>query len=67
MATRRDTVLPGFRLTLGFTIFYLCVIVLIPLMTLPLKTASLSSQQIWNTISDPRVVASKNLRVFLVS
>jgi sulfate transport system permease protein len=63
MTTRRDTVLPGFRLTLGFTIFYLCVIVLIPLMTLPLKTASLSWQQIWSTISDPRVVASYKLSV----
>jgi sulfate transport system permease protein len=56
-------VLPGFRITLGFTIFYLCLIVLIPLMTLPLKTASLSWQQIWDTISDPRVVASYKLSV----
>lgn len=50
--------LPGFRLTLGFTIFYLCLIVLVPLMTLPAKTASLTWEQIWQTISDPRVVAS---------
>jgi sulfate transport system permease protein len=63
MTTRRSTVLPGFRLTLGFTIVYLSLIVLIPLMTLPLKTASLSWQQIWNTISDPRVVASYKLSV----
>jgi sulfate transport system permease protein len=56
-------VLPGFRLTLAFTIVYLCVIVLIPLLTLPLKTASLSWQQIWTTISDPRVVASYKLSV----
>jgi sulfate transport system permease protein len=63
MTTRRNTVLPGFRITLGFTIFYLCLIVLIPLMTLPLKTASLSWQQIWDTISEPRVVASYKLSV----
>lgn len=63
MATRRTTVLPGFGPTLGFTIFYLCLIVLIPLVTLPLKTASLSWQQIWSTISDPRVVASYKLSV----
>jgi sulfate/thiosulfate transport system permease protein len=63
MTSRRNTVLPGFRLTLVFTIFYLCLIVLIPLMALPLKTASLSWQQIWNTISDPRVVASYKLSV----
>jgi sulfate transport system permease protein len=63
MTTRRNTVLPGFRITLGFTIFYLCLIVLIPLVTLPLKMASLSWQQIWDTISDPRVVASYKLSV----
>jgi sulfate transport system permease protein len=63
MTSRRHNVLPGFRPTLGFTIFYLCLIVLVPLMTLPLKTASLSWQQIWDTISDPRVVASYKLSV----
>jgi sulfate transport system permease protein len=63
MTRRRHTVLPGFRLTLGFTIFYLCLIVLIPLITLPMKTASLTWQQIWQTISDPRVVASYKLSV----
>ena len=34
------TVLPGFRLTLGFTLFYLCLIVLVPLLTLPVRTAT---------------------------
>ena len=38
---RRHTVLPGFRLTMGYTIFYLCLIVLVPLLTLPARTASL--------------------------
>jgi sulfate/thiosulfate transport system permease protein len=55
------TVLPGFRLTLGFTILYLCLIVIIPLTTLPLRTASLRWDEIWQTISDPRVVASYRL------
>jgi len=59
----RHTVLPGFRITLGFTILYLCLIVVLPLMTLPAKTASLSWNAIWNTISDPRVVASYKLSV----
>ncbi len=63
MTTRRHTVLPGFRLTLGFTVFYLCLIVLIPLMTLPAKTATLTWDQIWQTISDARVVASYKLSV----
>ena len=63
MARRRHTVLPGFRITVGFTIFYLCLIVLIPLFTLPLRTASMGWQAIWQTISDPRVVASYRLSV----
>lgn len=65
MATgpKRRRVLPGFRLTLGYTIFYLCLIVLIPLATLPLKTFSLTWQQIWDTIADPRVVASYKLSI----
>src|SRR5437868_931643 len=64
MAATRQTVLPGFRLTLGFTIFYLCLIVIVPLMTLPLKTATLTGEQIWRTITDERVVASYKLSVF---
>ncbi len=55
---RRPTVLPGFRLTLGFTLFYLCLIVLIPLVTLPARAAALGWGGIWRIISDPRVVAS---------
>jgi sulfate transport system permease protein len=48
---------------MGFTIFYLVLIVLVPLTTLPIKTATSSWQAIWNTISDPRVVASYRLSV----
>jgi sulfate transport system permease protein len=59
----RATVLPGFRLTLGFTIFYLCLIVLVPLMTLPARTATMGWNAIWQTVSDPRVVASYKLSV----
>jgi sulfate/thiosulfate transport system permease protein len=59
----RHTVLPGFRLTLGYTIFYLCLIVLIPLLTLPARTATLNWDAIWRTTSDPRVVASYKLSV----
>jgi sulfate transport system permease protein len=60
---RRSSVLPGFRLTLGFTIFYLCLIVLVPLITLPARTATMGWDAIWQTISDPRVVASYKLSV----
>jgi sulfate transport system permease protein len=57
------SVLPGFKLTLGFTVFYLCVIVLIPLMTLPGRAATMTWDTFWRTISDPRVVASYQLSI----
>jgi len=58
---RTRSVLPGFRITLGFTIAYLTVIVLIPLTGLPLRTASMGWEQFWSTVTDPRVVASYRL------
>jgi sulfate transport system permease protein len=63
MLSKRTPVLPGFRLTLSFTVFYLCLIVLIPLMTLPARTATMGWPAIWATVSDPRVVASYRLSV----
>jgi sulfate/thiosulfate transport system permease protein len=60
---KAHSVLPGFGLTLGFTLLYLCLIVLIPLTTLPARTASMGLTAIWQTISDPRVVASYKLSV----
>ena len=58
---KRPSVLPGFGLTLGFTLFYLSLIVLIPLATLPIRTASMTWETFWATIADPRVVASYRL------
>ena len=63
MARGQRRVLPGFRLTMGYTIFYLCLIVIIPLLTLPARTATLSWDRLWQTISDPRVVASYQLSI----
>ena len=54
-------VLPGFRLTLGYTIFYLLLIVLIPLSALILKTFSLSWPQFWAAVTSERVLASYRL------
>jgi len=54
-------VLPGFRLTLGYTLLYLCLIVLIPLSALVLKTFTLSWDQFWVAVSSPRVLASYRL------
>jgi sulfate transport system permease protein len=54
-------VLPGFNLTLGYTLLYLGLIVLIPLSALVLKSLTLSGEQFWAAISSPRVVASYRL------
>ena len=54
-------VLPGFNLTLGYTLLYLCLIVLIPLSALVLKTFTLSWPQFWEAVSSPRVLASYRL------
>jgi sulfate/thiosulfate transport system permease protein len=54
-------VLPGFNLTLGYTLLYLGLIVLIPLAALVLKTFTLSWDQFWAAVSSPRVLASYRL------
>jgi sulfate/thiosulfate transport system permease protein len=54
-------VLPGFWLTLGFTLFYLSVIVLIPLSALVFKTFTLTWEQFLTAIASPRVLASYRL------
>ena len=58
---KQPSVLPGFGLTLGFTIFYFSLIVLIPLSGLFVKTSSLSWEQFWDIVSNPRVIASYQL------
>ena len=58
---KQHSVLPGFGLTLGYTLLYLSLIVLIPLSALFVRTTSMTWTQFWNTISDPRVVASYKL------
>ena len=54
-------VLPGFNITLGFTLFYLCLIVLIPLSALLFKTFTLTWPQFWEAVTAPRVLASYRL------
>jgi len=54
-------VLPGFNITLGYTLLYLSLIVLIPLSTLVFKTFTLTWDQFWVAISAPRVLASYRL------
>src|SRR5882762_5475405 len=54
-------VLPGFRLSLGFTLFYLTSLVLIPLLALMIRPVELGLGGFWQAISTPRVLASLRL------
>ena len=54
-------ILPGFRLTVGYTIGYLTLIVLIPFAGLVAKAFSGSWGHLWSVVSSPRVVASYEL------
>lgn len=57
----KQSVIPGFGITLGFTLAYLGLIILIPLSAVIWKTTDLTLAQFWATISEPRVVASLKL------
>jgi sulfate transport system permease protein len=54
-------VLPGFRLTLGYTLLYLALIVLVPLSALFFKTFTLTWPEFWTAVTSPRVLASYRL------
>lgn len=54
-------VLPGFGLTLGFTLFYLALIVLIPLSAVFLKTFTMTWDAFWSAVTSARVMASYRL------
>lgn len=58
---RKSSVLPGFGPTLGYTILYLSLIVLIPLSATFLKTSILTWEEFWATVTAPRVMASYRL------
>jgi sulfate transport system permease protein len=55
---RRPSVIPGFRLTFGFAVAYLSLIVLIPLSGLAWRSAELGPAELWNLATDPRTVAA---------
>jgi sulfate transport system permease protein len=57
----KKQVLPGFGLSLGCTLTYLSLIVLIPLSAVLIKTAMMSPQEFWQAIAAPRVLASYRL------
>jgi len=61
LSVKPTRVLPGFGLTLGFTIFYLALIVLIPLSAVFLKTFTMTWEAFWNAVTSARVMASYRL------
>lgn len=60
-SVRASRVLPGFGLSLGYTIAYLSLIVLVPLSAVFLKASSLSFSEFWSVVTAPRVLASYRL------
>ena len=58
---KQRSILPGFGLSLGFTVFYLCLIVLIPLSAVFLKTSTLTWHQFLRVVLSPRAMASYRL------
>lgn len=61
MSTATRRVLPGFNLSLGYTLVYLSLIVLIPLAATFIKTTSLTWEAFWAVTTSPRVLASYKL------
>lgn len=56
--SRRRHVIPGFGLTLGLTIAYLAIVVMLPILALILQAASLSLAEYWAVIASPRAIAT---------
>lgn len=63
VAVRRNRAgaLPGFGISMGYSVLYLSLLVLIPLAALPMKSADLGWQGFWDAVTAPRVLASYKL------
>jgi sulfate transport system permease protein len=61
MKSERTNVLPGFNLTLGYTLAYLGIVVLLPLSTIFFKTFTMSWHQFWAVVASPRTMAAYRL------
>jgi len=62
---RQPSVIPGFGLTLGFTVLYFSLIILLPLLALAIRSAGLGPAGFWAAATDPRVFGA--LRVSFVT
>jgi sulfate/thiosulfate transport system permease protein len=61
VARKKNRVLPGFRLTLGYTLLYLSLIVLIPLAAVFWKTSTLTWSQFAHVVTSPQALAAYRL------
>ncbi len=61
MRLRERSIIPGFGLTLGFSLTYLCLLVLIPLSMLFVRTFSMTWADFVHTVTGPRAIASYKL------
>lgn len=66
MGRNRNSIIPGFGITLGFTVFYISLVLLIPLVLLFFRAFSLGWLSLWKTVTAPRVLVSFRLS-FLAS
>lgn len=60
---RQLSVLPGFGLTMGFSVTYMSLVVFLPLSTLFLMTSRLSWQEFWKIVTDDRVLSAYGLSI----
>lgn len=58
---RRNHVLPGFGLSLGYTMLYISILVILPLSMIFFNTSKMGWEKFVDTVLDPRVVASYKL------
>jgi sulfate transport system permease protein len=61
LTLKKPSILPGFGMSMGFSLFYLCLIVLIPLSAVFLRTATMGWGPFWTTVTDPRLMAAYRL------
>jgi sulfate/thiosulfate transport system permease protein len=61
LVRRNYSVLPGFSLSLGYTLFYLGLIVILPISAVFIRASELSWPEFWAIVTAPRVMASYKL------
>jgi sulfate transport system permease protein len=58
---RRRSIIPGFGLTLGFTVFYLSLVVLVPLSATFFEASKVGWHEFWRVVTTPRALAAYGL------